>query len=78
MVFTGIGAAIVAAAGTYVPALIDTSLLTLPAYLASGVDAFIGFVIAAAISYFGSAICSYLFGFNDSMVIDDDAESAAA
>lgn len=78
MVFTGIGAAIVAAAGTYVPALIDTSLLTLPAYLASGVDAFIGFVIAAAISYFGSAICSYLFGFNDSMVIDDDAESEAA
>lgn len=74
MVFTGIGGAIVAAAGTYVPALIDTSLLTLPAYLASGVDAFIGFVIAAAISYFGSALCSYLFGFNDSMVIDDVAE----
>lgn len=76
MVFTGIGGAIVAAAGTYVPALIDTSLLTLPAYMASGIDAFVGFVIAAAISYFGSAICSYLFGFNDSMVIDE-AEGAA-
>lgn len=76
MAFTGIGGAIVAAAGTYVPALIDTSLLTLPAYLASGVDAFIGFCIAAAISYFGSAICSYLFGFSDSMVAGDSSSAS--
>lgn len=76
MVFTGIGGAIVAASGTYVPALIDTSLLTLPAYLASGVGPFVGFCAAAAISYFGSAICSYLFGFNDSMVIDEAADGA--
>lgn len=78
MVFTGIGGAIVAASGTYVPALIDTSLLTLPAYLASGVSAFVGFCIAAAISYFGSAICSYLFGFNDSMVIEDSSSATPA
>jgi PTS system beta-glucosides-specific IIC component len=78
MVFTGIGGAIVAASGTYVPALIDTSLLTLPAYLASGVGPFLGFCAAAAISYLGSAICSYLFGFDDSMVVDGLADTAAS
>lgn len=78
MVFTGIGGAIVAASGTYVPALIDTSLLTLPAYLASGVGPFLGFCAAAAISYLGSAICSYLFGFDDSMVVDGPAETATS
>lgn len=77
MVFTGIGGAVVAAAGTYVPALIDTSLLTLPAYLASGTSAFIGFLIAAAIAYFGSAVCSYLFGFNDEMVVDEKDEAVS-
>lgn len=78
MVFTGIGGAIVAASGTYVPALIDTSLLTLPAYLASGVGPFLGFCAAAAISYVGSAICTYLFGFDDSMVADDPADMVAS
>lgn len=66
MVFTGIAGGIVAAAGTRVPALVGTSLLTLPAYAGVG---FVGFLIACAIAYFGTAICTYLFGFNDSMII---------
>ena len=70
MIFSGIAGAIVAAAGTYVPALIGTSLLTLPAYVASGMGAFIGFLIASAIAYFGSAIVTFLFGFNDDMVLN--------
>lgn len=74
MVFSGIAGAIVAAAGTYVPALIGTSLLTLPAYLASGMGAFIGFVIASAVAYLGSALVTYLFGYSDDMVIDAPAK----
>lgn len=66
MVFTGIAGGIVAAAGTRVPALVGTSLLTLPAYAGVG---FVGFLIACAIAYFGTAICTYLFGFDDSMII---------
>lgn len=67
-VFSGIGGAIVAAAGTGVPALIGTSLLSLPAYLYRGTSAFVGFVIACAIAYFGAAIVTYLFGYSDDML----------
>lgn len=56
---------IVAAAGTSCPTLLGTSILSLPGYIGPG---FVGFVIACAIAYFGSAICTYLFGFNDSML----------
>lgn len=66
MVFTGIAGAIAAAAGTRISAVISTSLLTLPAYMGVG---FVGFLIACAVAYFGSAICTYLFGFNDSMIV---------
>lgn len=66
MAFTGIAGGIVAAAGTRVPALVGTSLLTLPAYAGVG---FVGFLIACAIAYFGTAICTYLFGFDDSMIV---------
>ncbi len=67
-IFSGIAGAIVAASGTYVPALVGTSLLTMPAYLAGGMTAFIGFVIACAIAYFGAAICTFLFGYSDDML----------
>lgn len=73
MVFSGIAGAIVAAAGTYVTALVGTSLLTLPAYLVSGMSAFIGFVIACAVAYFGSALVTYLFGYSDEMLADSSA-----
>lgn len=64
-IFSGIAGMIVAAAGTAIPTVLGTSLLSLPGYIGSG---FVGFVIACAIAYFGSAICTYLFGFNDSML----------
>lgn len=66
-VFSGIAGAIVAACGTGTPALIGTSILTLPGYIGKG---FAGFCIACAIAYFGSAIITYLFGFNDGMLAD--------
>ena len=65
MFFSGISGAIVAAAGTGAPTLLGTSLLTLPGYIGQG---FVGFLIACAIAYFGSAIVTYFFGFDDSML----------
>lgn len=64
-VFSGIAGMIAAASGTAISTLLGTSILSLPGYIGPG---FVGFLIACAIAYFGSAICTYLFGFNDSML----------
>ena len=64
-VFSGIAGAIVAVAGTGAPTLLGTSILTLPGYIGVG---FVGFLIACAIAYFGSAIVTYLFGYSDDML----------
>lgn len=71
-VFSSIAGIIVAAAGTSRPTLLGTSILSLPGYIGPG---FVGFVIACAIAYFGSAICTYLFGFNDSMLPQNKVET---
>lgn len=70
-VFSSIAGMIVAA-GTSCPTLLGTSILSLPGYIGPG---FVGFVIACAIAYFGSAICTYLFGFNDSMLPQNKVET---
>lgn len=57
---------ITAWAGTSVTAFIGTSLLTLPAYIGVG---FVGFLVACAIAFIGSAIGTYIFGFDDSMIV---------
>lgn len=67
--FSGIAGAIVAASGAGAPTLLTTSILTLPGYIGKG---FAGFCIACAIAYFGSAIVTYLFGFQDSMLPEND------
>ena len=64
-VCSGIAGAIVAAAGTGAPTLLGTSILTLPGYIGVG---FVGFLIACAIAYFGSAIVTYFFGYSDDML----------
>lgn len=71
-VFSSIAGMIVAAAGTSCLTLLGTSILSLPGYIGPG---FVGFVIACAIAYFGSAICTYLFGFNDSMLPQNKVEA---
>ncbi len=74
MVFSGIAGAIVAAVGAGAPTLLGTSLLTLPGYIGKG---FVGFLIACAIAYFGSAITTYFFGFNDSMIeVEEEPEES--
>ncbi|WP_124066094.1 beta-glucoside-specific PTS transporter subunit IIABC [Clostridium sp. E02] len=74
--FSGIAGAITAAVGAGTPAVVGTSLLTLSAYIGVG---FAGFCAACAIAYFGSAICTYLFGFNDKMILEEvEAEASAS
>lgn len=67
--FSGVAGAIVATVGAGTSALVGTSLLTMTAYIGKG---FAGFCIACAIAYFGSAIVTYLFGFDDSMILTND------
>lgn len=73
--FSGIAGAITAAVGAGAPTLLSTSLLTMPGYIGVG---FAGFCIACAIAYVGSAICTFLFGYSDSMVLDEVSEAEAA
>ncbi|HEY0187989.1 MAG TPA: beta-glucoside-specific PTS transporter subunit IIABC [Cellulomonas sp.] len=72
--FSAIAGAIVANAGTGTPALVGTAILTLPAYIGQG---FVAFLIACAIAFFGSAVVTYFFGFNDRMIPADASTSAA-
>jgi PTS system beta-glucosides-specific IIC component len=73
-VFSGIAGAIVATAGTGASALVGTSLLTMTAYMGKG---FAAFVIACLIAYFGSAIVTYFFGFNDNMILSEETAKKA-
>ncbi len=73
--FSGIAGAITAAVGAGAPALLGTSLLTLTGYIGVG---FTGFCAACAIAYIGSAICTYLFGYDDSMLLDDNKATTPA
>ena len=66
--FSGIAGAITAAVGAGAPTVLGTSLLTLTGYIGVG---FAGFCAACAIAYFGSAICTYLFGFSDDMLLEE-------
>lgn len=64
--FSSIGGILVGLAAGQQPSLITVCALTLPA-----IAAFKGgivMVIASVIGFFGTAICTYLFGFNDSMI----------
>lgn len=72
MVFSGIAGGIVAACGAGAPTLLSTSILTLPGYIGQG---FAGFCIACVVAYFGSAIVTYLFGFNDNMILNPKKEN---
>ncbi len=68
-VFSGIAGAITAAVGASASTVLGMSLLTMPGYLGTG---FVGLVIACLIAYFGSAVCTYLFGFSDDMIVREE------
>ncbi|MBE5983662.1 MAG: PTS beta-glucoside transporter subunit EIIBCA [Paenibacillaceae bacterium] len=73
--FSGIAGAITAAVGAGAPTVLGTSLLTLTGYIGVG---FAGFCVACAIAYFGSAICTYLFGFSDDMLLEETTTETSA
>ena len=73
--FSGIAGAITAAVGAGAPTVLGTSLLTLTGYIGVG---FAGFCAACAIAYFGSAICTYLFGFSDDMLPEETTTETSA
>ena len=51
------------------PSVMTTCILTLPALIGLGG---VSVIIASAIGFFGSAVLTYLFGFNDSMVKEEE------
>jgi Phosphotransferase system IIC components, glucose/maltose/N-acetylglucosamine-specific len=71
-VITGICGIITGISGAQWPGLMTVCALTLPtlALMKGG----IGVLISAVIGFFGTAICTYLFGFNDSMIEKSDLE----
>ena len=66
---TGVGGILVAMTGAMYPSMMSTCLLTLPALF--GVAGMTQ-ILAAAIGFFGSAVLTYLFGFQDSMVAEEE------
>ena len=67
----GIGGAIAGASGARAMAVAVAAVPTFPAYFGQG---FVGFIIAYFSAFFISAILTYLFGFNDSMIPADERE----
>ncbi|MCM5554289.1 PTS transporter subunit EIIC [Pleomorphomonas sp. NRK KF1] len=60
-----LGGAVVAVAGAASHAMAPPGLLTLPVFMGEG---FVTFLITVAVAYFGAAIATYLFGYNDRML----------
>ena len=66
---TGVGGIFVGMSGVMFPSVMTTCILTLPALIGLGG---VSVIIASAIGFFGSAVLTYLFGFNDSMVKEEE------
>lgn len=66
---TGVGGIFVAMSGAMFPSVMTTCILTVPALIGLGG---VSIAIAVAIGFFGTMILTYLFGFNDSMVKEEE------
>lgn len=64
--WAGVGGIFIAAMGTKFTSMPSTCLLTLPALMSF--EGGMAILIAAVLGFFGTAICTYLFGFDDSMI----------
>ncbi len=69
MVASTIGCIIVVLGGAQAPTVVIPGLLTLPAFIGKG---FAMFMLGNAIGYLGSAILTFLFGFNDEMIPENE------
>lgn len=70
-----IAGAIVGAVGSAGTAAVVVGALTLPVFFGKG---FVGFLIACLVAYLFSAIMTYLFGYNDSMLDSNDKNKGSA
>lgn len=66
MVMTGIGGLMAGIAGSQFPMMLTTCVLTLPAM--GMFPGGWGFIAASVIGFVGTGVCTYLFGFDDSML----------
>ncbi|HCW54502.1 MAG TPA: PTS beta-glucoside transporter subunit EIIBCA [Clostridium sp.] len=60
-----IGGGIMGFGGAYGNAFANQGVLTIPVYAAAGTTAFASYLIGCAIAFFGSALLTYLVGFDD-------------
>ena len=60
------GGAIMGAGGVYGDAFANNGILTLATYAAFGMRPFLFYLAGIAVSFFGAALLTYLFGFDDS------------
>lgn len=67
-----IGGAVMGAGGVYGDAFANNGVLTLATYAAFGVKKFIFYLIGVGVAFFGAAILTFLFGFDD--IIDNKKE----
>lgn len=67
-----IGGAVMGAGGVYGDAFANNGVLTLATYAAFGMKKFLFYLIGIGVAFFGSAILTFLFGFDD--IIDNKKE----
>lgn len=60
-----IGGGIMGFGGAYGNAFANQGILTIPVYAEAGTMAFLSYLIGIAVAFFGSAILTYMFGFED-------------
>lgn len=69
-----LGGAYIGWADVYGSTFANQGLLTLPVYAENGMNMFMHFLVGLVISFFGSAILTYFFGYNEE-VVDEDVEN---
>lgn len=69
-----IGGAIMGAGGVYGDAFANNGVLTLATYAAFGMKKFMFYLIGIGVAFFGAAILSFLFGFDDIMEEEEKKE----
>lgn len=66
-----LGGAYIGWAGVYGSTFANQGLLTLAVYAENGLGLFLHFLVGLVISFFGSAILTYFFGYNDEVMEED-------
>lgn len=60
-----IGGGVMGFGGAFGNAFANQGVLTIPVYATSGTKGFISYLVGCAIAFFGSALLTYIVGFED-------------